>query len=205
MHVEILVEELSAEAALRGLLPRMLGDASWEVRTFSGKPALLKELPTRLRAYPKWLPHVHGEAWCVVVLVDRDEEDCLDLKARLERIAAEAGLVSRSVDAEQFNVVSRIAIEELEAWFFGDVPALRAAYPRVSATLAGKAKFRDPDAIRGGTWEQLEKVLERYYPTGMPKVEVARAIASHMDPDTNRSTSFQAFRDALYSLQDRPA
>ena len=202
MHVEVLVEEPSAEAALQALLPRLLGEASWEIRPFTGKTALLKELPTRLRAYPDWLPHAYGEAWCVVVLVDRDDDDCLALKAELEQIAAEAGLVTRSVNPEAYRAVTRIATEELEAWFFGDVPALHAAYPSVPVTLAARRGFRDPDAMTH-TWERLEKMLDRVYPAGMPKVEVARTVAPLMNPNANRSRSFEVFRDTLLELNSR--
>ncbi len=40
-HVEVLVEELSMEAALRDLLPRVLGGISFQI--------LLDRLPERLR------------------------------------------------------------------------------------------------------------------------------------------------------------
>ena len=40
-------------------------------------------------------------------------------------------------------------IEELEAWFFGDIAAIHAAYPRISIHLGGRANYRDPDAITG--------------------------------------------------------
>lgn len=50
-----------------------------------------------------------------------------------------------------FQVLNRLAIEELEAWFFGDVAALHSAYPRVPSTLGRRSRYRDPDAIRGGT------------------------------------------------------
>ena len=52
-------------------------------------------------------------------------------------------------------------IEELEAWFFGDIAAIHAVYPRVSIHLGSRANFRDPDAIPGGTWEALERVFKR--------------------------------------------
>jgi hypothetical protein len=205
MHVEFLTEEPSAEAALAYLVPRLLPDpATWEVRSFQGKGDLLQKLPDRLRAYPDWLPHRFGPRWCVVVLVDRDDEDCHELKARLEGIAAGTGLVTRTAAHREghgdYDVVNRIVVEELEAWFFGDVEALRTAYPFVSATLASKSGFRDPDDISGGTWERLEKLLNKRYPTGMPKVEVAAAVAEHMVPDRNRSRSFQVFRDAVQDL-----
>ena len=91
-------------------------------------------------------------------------------------------------------------IEELEAWFFGDPDALRAAYPRVSRTLERKARYRDPDAVPGGTWEALLRVLQRagyYKGVPLPKLEAANRIAQHMDPERNRSRSFQAFRAGL--------
>lgn len=125
----------------------------------------------------------------VVVVVDRDDDDCRGLKQQLTDACVSAGC----------DALCRIAIEELEAWFFGDVPAMRAAYPKLPASLASQAKFRDPDAITGGTWEALERVLARagYYTNGMPKLEVARRISAHMDPDGNTSRSFQVLVEGL--------
>ena len=102
------------------------------------------------------------------------------------------------------TVVTRLAIEELEAWFFGDVAALCAAYPGVSPTLAKKARFRDPDAILGGTAETLLQVRQeaghyRAMPK-LPKMEVARRIGEHMDPTRNRSRSFRVFWDTIIAL-----
>jgi len=96
-------------------------------------------------------------------------------------------------------VLNRIAIEELEAWFFGDVEAVCTAYPGVPATLANRAPYRDPDAVAGGTWEALGRVLKQagHHGSGLRKGEAARAIAEHMDPARNRSRSFGHFRDGL--------
>jgi len=98
--------------------------------------------------------------------------------------------------------VNRMAIEELEAWFFGDWEAVRAAYPGVDENVPKKSKYRDPDAISGGTWEALERILRRagHFQTGLRKIEAARAIAQHMNPAENRSQSFCAFRDALSEM-----
>jgi len=139
--------------------------------------------------------------WRIVVLLDADRDDCRILKKNLEDCACSAGFVtkSRSADGVSFHVVNRIIVEELEAWFFGDVEALTMAYPGIPATLGKKARYRDPDAIAGGTWETLQKLLKQagYYPQRMPKIEVARKISHHMDPDRNRSRSFQLFRDTV--------
>ena len=88
-------------------------------------------------------------------------------------------------------------VEELEAWFFGDVEALREAYPNVSNTFQNRAKYREPDAITGGTWETLERLLKGYYPNFLPKGVVAQKVAPHMEPSRNRSRSFQVFVEGL--------
>ncbi|HYR29472.1 MAG TPA: DUF4276 family protein, partial [Thermoanaerobaculia bacterium] len=115
-HFEILVEEPSSEAALRALLPRFLGDVTFDVHPHGGKADLLAKLPARLRGYSAWLP----ENWRIIVLIDRDDDDCRMLKMKLEDIARAARIVSRSTNREAHALVNRIAIEELEAWFFGD-------------------------------------------------------------------------------------
>ena len=97
------------------------------------------------------------------------------------------------------SLVNRIAIEELEAWYFGDWPAVCAAYPKVSAHVASKAGYRDPDSIAGGTWEAFERVLQRhgYFRGGLAKIEAARALGAAIDPARNRSVSFGRLRDAV--------
>jgi len=196
-HVELLVEEPSMEAFLRALLPRLLPpDRSFDVRVFQGKPDLLRKLEKRLRGYAKWLPDDHR----IVVMIDRDSDECHELKERLEIAAARAGLLSRSRAAgNPWQLVSRVVIEELEAWYFGDWDAVRAAYPRVSATIPNKAAYRTPDEIAGGTWEAFERILKRhgYFSTGLRKVEAARAIAANIDPASNRSQSFGQFVGAI--------
>lgn len=203
MQLELLVEEESAEAALRILLPKLLKrDIHYEIRLFQGKPDLLAKLPGRLRGYARRVPR---EDLRILVLIDEDRQSCSMLKNAMERMAREAGLLTKNaaVAGQPFRVVTRIAVEELEAWFFGDVPALVQAYPGVPPSLGTQAKYRDPDQITGGTWEALHNVLRaaRYYTrTHLPKVEVAERISPHMNPVANRSHSFCCFRDGLAAL-----
>ena len=139
--------------------------------------------------------------WRIFVLIDEDRQNCHELKAALERAAYEAGFVtkSRAISGRDFQVVNRLAIEELEAWFFGDVEAMHAAYPKVPINLQSKAKYRNPDAIRGGTYEALEHLLiqSNYYQERVHKPTVAQNIAQHMEPSRNRSKSFQVFVEGL--------
>ena len=193
----VFVEEPSMEVALEQLLPKLMNDADYEIRRFQCKDDLLKNLPDRLRAYSSWLP----PTWAILVLVDRDDDDCHRLKQTLENMAAAAGLVSKTTagNGNPFQVANRIAIEELEAWFFGDWLAVQAAYPRVPATIPQKTGFRDPDAILGGTWEALERILKKsgYFKSGLRKMECARTVAQHMEPARNTSKSFQTFSGAV--------
>jgi hypothetical protein len=176
----------------------MLGDGvTFAIHNFGGKQSMLSKIKQRLRGYARWMP----PDFRIVILLDEDRQDCAELKSQVCKDIEESGLTHKAVvaDGEPFHCAVRVAVEEIEAWFFGDCDAIRAAYPKVSPTLEEKAPFRDPDAIAGGTWEQLERVLQRvgYYRTGMPKVEVAASIGEHMSIWANRSRSFQVFRDLM--------
>lgn len=187
------------EAALHAILPKILDGITFDIHTYPGKSALLGRLPQRLQGYASWLP----KDWRILVLVDRDDEDCRTLKRKLDDLAHRAKLVTRTRStSRKFQVINRIAIEELEAWYFGDWPAVQAAYPRVKSTIPAGSAYRDPDGISGGTWEAFERVLQEagYFSTGLRKIEAARAIAVHMEPSRNRSPSFCALREALIEL-----
>ncbi len=196
-HLELLVEEPSMEAFLRSLLPRLLPQGrTFEVHPFQGKSDLLGKLEPRLRGYATWLP----ADWRIVVVVDRDDEDCRALKRQLEAIARRAGLGTRSRPGRvPWQLVNRIAIEELEAWYFGDWAAVRSAFPRASANVPRRQGFRNADAIAGGTWEAFERVMQThgYFKGGLLKIEAARAIGAHVDPARSSSRSFRAFSAAI--------
>ena len=116
MHIEFLLEEPSTEEALKAILPKILSNnVTFDFLVFEGKDDLLNNLAVRLKGY-RWIP----DDWRIMVLIDEDRRDCRELKAYLERAAHEAGFVTKSsaVPNEDFRVVNRLAIEELEAWFF---------------------------------------------------------------------------------------
>lgn len=196
-HLEILVEEPSMEAFLSELLPRLFaGRATFSIHPHQGKHDLLKKLPGRLRGYANWLQ----ETMRVVVLVDRDESDCRTLKLAMEEAAEAAGLLTRAASGgTDWQVVNRLAIEELEAWFFGEWTAVKRVYPRVPTTIPQQAPYRQPDAIAGGTWEALHRIPKRagYFSGGFRKMEAAKAIGKEFDTTRACSPSFIAFRDAI--------
>lgn len=199
MHVQFWVEEPSMEAFLNGLLPSIIESPNrFEIFNFGDKATLLSEAPGRLKSLANWMP----QDWRIVILVDEDRQDCVTLKARLEGAARQAGLNTLSTNPNNFQVINRIVVEELEAWIFGDPQALCAAFPRVSLNIGKKSRYRHPDAITGGTWESLERELQKagYFKAGIPKRQVASRVASHIAPSRNRSHSFQVFWTAIVDL-----
>jgi hypothetical protein len=201
MHLFLEVEDLSTEESLRILLPKLgLSTADFNVYSYGGKSSMLTRLPDRLRAHR----HSIQQDTRILIVLDQDRDDCLALKARIVHMLSTMGIVHQRhghAGATRQAVV-RLAIEELEAWFFGDNEALCRAYPKIPRNLSRRSAYRDPDTIGGGTWEALERVLKHagYYSTGMPKIEVARNVSTHMDPERNTSRSFQNFRDAVREL-----
>lgn len=199
-QIEILVEEQSAEEALRHLLPKVLqGHGHAKVINLGSKHKLLKVLPSRLAAYRQRIES--GEQLRIVVLVDRDDDDCEELKSNLELMARNAGLPTKTApDTEgRFLILNRIVVEELESWFIGDPAALRKAFtslPRIEQT---SGIFRNPD--NGGSWEALHRFLKKHgiYKSSFPKIDAARRIAPHMDIATNQSKSFQVFIRGIQS------
>lgn len=106
-----------------------------------------------------------------------------------------AGLRAHGPDR---NALNRVAVEELGAWFIGDMAALSAAYPRVPPSSGTKRAFRDPDAVVD-TLKALEGPFKRdgHHKGGLLKVATEVAVAEHMDVEKNESKSFQVFRDGL--------
>ncbi|MEG3970070.1 DUF4276 family protein [Microcoleus sp. T2B6] len=201
MHLELLVEEASLESALTQLLPKIVpSTVSSKIHAFRGKPDLLANLPNRLKGYQAWLP----PDWKIVILIDEDREDCLKLKQQLEIMAISSGLITKSScqKDKSFQVLNRIVVEELEAWFFGDVEAIRQAYPKVSPNLANQKKYREPDAIKGGTAEALERVLRNagYHQGGLEKYKASSEISKYMNPESNLSKSFKVFYQGLLEI-----
>jgi hypothetical protein len=198
--VEFFVEERSMEVALRELVPKIRPGLAFQVHPFEGVNDLLAKLPSRLRGYANWIP----VDWKIVVVRDEDRKACMRLKAAIEDVVSRAGLIPKKMGIMKspFHVLTRIAVEELEAWLLGDVTALAATYSGVPANLASHRRYRDPDAVKGGTWEALERVLQSagHFLGGLPKIQVAREVSANMNPDKNTSKSFQVFRDGIRSL-----
>ena len=214
MHFEILVEDASGKIALESILEKILGpdgqDHTYRVIPYKGigripkdlrgttdpqKRILLDRLPKLLKGYGKSLQNFPA---AVVVVVDLDNKDCLVFKQELVDILRNC--------TPQPTTLFRIAIEEGEAWLLGDRNAVKSAYPRVKEQVLNTYV---QDSICG-TWEKLadavypggsQKLKKLGWPyTGQAKCEWAKNIAPHLDVETNRSRSFQVFRDGIRNL-----
>jgi hypothetical protein len=198
MHLEILLEESSMEAVIKTILTQ-LTDASpshtWATHPHQGKQNLVKQLPAKLRAYSHWLPQKYPQHHIVIIL-DKDGEDCKDLKKRILKLTESAYYPEKTT--------IRIAITELEAWFFGDCNALEAAFPKLTrSNLGADARYRIPDN-RHYPAEDLERELELVGYPGYSKLADSTKIGQFMNlaPGHNRSDSFQITLARLRSLLD---
>ncbi len=212
MHIEILVEDSSGEKLLQMLLPLLMGPHgnphTWRLHAYKGigrippglvtkadptKRILLDQLPKLLRGYGK-TPGIDA----VVVVLDIDKRDCAGFLAELKAVAAACN--------PRPNTLFRLAIEEIEAWYFGDQDALLAAYPRAKLDVLGK--YVQDSAC--DTWELLadavhaggsSSIKKAGWPLpGQVKHEWAKKIGPLMNPDRNISPSFNKFRDGLRQL-----
>lgn len=212
MHIEILVEDSSGQTLLETLVPKILGTQgdphTWRIHFYKGigripknlnaggdpaKRILLDQLPKLLRGYGR-TPGIDA----VVVVLDSDRRDCVDFLAELKALAAGCNPAP--------NTLFRIAVEEMEAWYFGDRQALLTAYPRAKADVLNRYQ---QDSVCE-TWERLADAI---YPggsaaikkagwplPGQVKHEWAEKIGPLLEPDQNTSPSFGKLRDGLRRL-----
>ena len=195
MHLEVLVEDASTGAALEVLVPRVTSSVcTHRIQEFRGKQDMLKRLQGRFRGYAKW-DFDHS----VVVIIDQDRDDCSLAKSKIEKIARNCGLLLPNSPKNPKRLAIRIAMTELEAWFLGDPSAIHKAFPKIREK---NIKIKGAVDEVPNPAKQLERLLQRhsYYRTGMPKVQVARLIAEHMDPYGNQSPSFQLLIRTLSEL-----
>ncbi|ACV63721.1 conserved hypothetical protein [Desulfofarcimen acetoxidans DSM 771] len=174
--IVFLLEEPSMKVLLDNLLPRLLSsleidtsEVSFKTIPHEGKQDLEKSIPRKLRAWRE--PGVR-----FIIVRDQDGADCIRLKKRLYQLC---------VDAGRDDSVVRIACNELESWFLGDLGAVAAAYNKPEiARLKNKAKFREPDNLSNAA-QELKRLIPRYQ-----KLKGARLIAPYIDYRRNHSNSF---------------
>lgn len=196
------MEEESAVDLLRPVLSRHPALSGWvvEYRRFQGKPDLLGSLDVVLAGYAR--QRARGDDVRVLVLVDRDQDDCQILKRKLEQAAARAGLVTPgSCHPVAPVLVNRIAVCELEAWYYGDWSAVRSAFPKVGTKPP--RSWRNPDNGPGKPSEHFSRLLRQAGYRGVvehSKREWARKIAPSLEPSRSTSASCKTFWLGIHAL-----
>ena len=150
----------------------------------SKRRGLLDLLPATLRAYGA---ASHSNA-AVLVLVDADDDGCVSLKKELVDMAAKIRPLPK-------RLLFRIAVEETEAFYFGDLAGLERAFP--SADMV-KARAYKPDEV----CRTAELFGEVVGDGGLNKVAWAATMGELLTvrPQGSRSPSFKAFHGAFLRL-----
>jgi len=203
MTIHVLVEGPSERAFFDRWVPRLLPGLNVRVHPHQGKGSLprvvgappvskarglLDQLPAKLRGLAAALdPNVDG----VLVVVDADDDDVDDLADAIMAVARHC--------APQLRVSVSIAVEEMEAFYLGDLRALRRAYP---AADMSSAREYDPDSICG-TWERFGEIVGD---GGGNKVAWAEAMGPHVttQPAQSRSPSFRGMVQEFHALVPAP-
>lgn len=209
MHIEFLIEDQSGKKAMEILIPKILADnITYRVHSYKGvghipkglhpksnanKRILLDQLPKMLQGYAKTPGYD-----VVVVICDLDDKD-------RDQFISELNGTLESCNPKPKTFFS-LAIEELEAWYLGDLDAIRKAYPHAkNAVLNGYTN----DSICG-TWELLADAVYKgghqalskksWQIVGLQKSIWAETISPHMNVEENKSPSFQKMCEQLKSL-----
>jgi hypothetical protein len=210
MHFEILVEDQSGKVALDVLVSKIIGNNhTFKITPFKGvghipknmtsainanNCLLLNNLRSLLAAYGKWPP---GYA-AVIVVCDLDDKCLKSFRSELIKL----------LDTCNPRPETRfcIAIEESEAWFLGDIPAIKQAYPKakdavlntyVSDSICGAWKKLADAVYKGGS---LRLSNQGRHVVGAEKSAWAECITPYMDLDNNTSPSFNYFLRKLREL-----
>jgi len=218
MHFEILIEDLSGKKALDLLLPKLIDETqhTYKIISYKGigripknlgkssdasKRNLLNQLPRLLRGYGNTFSKYSDKCPAAVILVcDLDNKNRDDFLRELKDVLYACHLKPET----RFC----IAIEEGEAWFLGDVAAIKSAYPRAKDAILNSYQN---DSICG-TWEKLAEAVypggfqvlskQGWQMIGKEKSKWAEKITPHMNVDNNQSPSFNFFKDKIQELAE---
>ncbi len=215
MHFEVLVEDQSGKKALDILIPKIIGNQhtckviayrgigriprNLKSGTEANKRILLDRLPSLLRGYGKTFADYPSNYPAAVILVCDLDDKCL-----------------KTFRQELFSILNAcnpkpetrfcIAIEEGEAWLLGDIPAIKAAYPKAKDDVL--SRYKNDDIC--GTWELLADAVSQgganelkkkgRIAVGHEKSIWAERIAPHMDVAINASPSFCYFHKKIREL-----
>ena len=200
MHFEFLIEDQSGQKAMNNLIPKLLGNGiTYRTHAYKGigrlpkglrpksdasKRILLDQLPKILRGYGR-----NPYSGIIVIICDLDDRD-------KEQFLAELNGIFDACEPKPTTFFC-LAIEEFEAWYLGDLNAVRTAYPQAKNTVLNRYIN---DSICG-TWELLADAIYKgghqalskkgWQSVGEQKSIWAVTISPHMNVEENLSPSFK--------------
>jgi hypothetical protein len=217
MHFEILVEDVSGKRAVDILVPKILNsDVTYRVIAYKGigrlpkglkpnadasKRILLDQLPRLLNGYGNAQPDSF-----IIVVCDLDKNEKALFLNELNSLLNKCNSKPKAYYC--------LAIEEIEAWYLGDLNAIRVAYPYAKDSILSSYIN---DSICG-TWELLadaiykgtnkgqrksghELLMEKgWQEVGAEKSRWAETITPYMNTDENKSPSFDYFKRTLQEI-----
>jgi hypothetical protein len=214
MHFEILVEDQSGKSALDILMPKIIGgNHTFVVHSYKGigriptnmrdprdasKRILMDNLPKLLKGYGKTQAGRRNFPEAVILVCDLDDKCLKTFRGELNGIL--------SACHPQPLVRFCIAIEEGEAWFLGDLAAVKAAYPKskdsvldsyTNDSICGTWELLADAVYPGGSFSLSEK---GWQVIGEEKSKWALAITPQMNIGSNVSPSFCYFVSKIQEL-----
>lgn len=218
MHFEILVEDISGKTALEIIVPKIISaEHTFKLHYYKGigripkdlksaseanKRILLDQLPRLIQGYGNTFSQYTPDYPAVLIVICDLDNRCLStFRRELLDIVDKCNPPPKT----QFC----IAIEEGEAWYLGDLAAVKAAYPKAKEAVL-KSYINDSisetweklaDAVFSGGKQKLKK--QGRQAIGLEKTNWANNIPPHMDVDNNLSPSFCYFRDKLRDLSSQ--
>ena len=192
------------------LIPKLLGDEitsrvhhykgigripkGLRPKTEASKRILLDQLPKILNGYGST-----PNSGIIVVICDLDDKN-------KDVFLSELSSMLNGCRSKPERVLFCLAIEEFEAWYLGDVNAVKKSYPKAKESIL--KSYTNDDIC--GTWELLADAIydggrknlikKGQQVVGEQKSIWATKIASNMDVEINKSPSFVKMRDELRSL-----
>lgn len=199
----VFVEGLSDKELLDNFLPRLFPGLQsdrvvpqnvrsgnlpyWGIRlecvVFGGKGELLEGTESKLKGW-----RVPNSAF--IILCDQDRDDCKILKQKLETICK---------STEKQLTLVRIACNELESWYFGNLSAVELALDLPNGSL-NQSRYFDPDSILKPS-EKLEKITNGKYRKTSGSRNIGKNLSTSMDE--NFSKSFKNFVGGVQKIMDQ--
>ena len=215
MHFEVLVEDQSGKKTLDILMHKIIGrkhtyrvisyrgigriPKNLKSRTEARNRILLDRLPELLKGYGN--TYASNPAKCSTVLIVVCDLDDKCLKTFRQKLLDLLNACNSEIETRFC-----MAVEEGEAWFLGDIRAIKAAYPKAKDNVLNDYKN---DSICG-TWELLADAVfsggsralknRGWQAAGKEKFIWAQEITPHMNINQNASPSFCYFRDKIREL-----